>query len=74
MQLTIPPVGVLTPGELLTLAAFKSRMALTDSAVRSMRRDGLPVLRVGKRHFVNADDAIEHIKAKSRLVGSNGFA
>ena len=70
MQITMPmsSAGVLKPGELLTLAAFKSRMGLTDSAVRAMRRDGLPVLRIGKRHFVAADDAIHYIRSKSSRV------
>jgi hypothetical protein len=66
--LSIPPVGVIKPDELLTISALKSRMAFSDSAVRSMRRAGLKVRRVGKRHFVLGSDVIEHIREKSTIV------
>jgi len=70
MQITLPAAsaGILKPGELLTLPAFKERLGLTDSAVRAMRRNGLLVRRSGKRHFIAADDAIRHILETASIV------
>ena len=44
--------GVISHHELYTLSEFKSRMGLTDTAMRELRRKGFSVLRVGKRAFV----------------------
>ena len=50
--------GVISHHELYTLSEFKSRMGLTDTAMRELRRKGFSVLRVGKRAFVYGFAAI----------------
>lgn len=61
-QITLESTGILRPGELLTLAAFKDRLHLTESAVRSMRLNGLAIRRIGKRHFILSDDVIDYVR------------
>ena len=51
--------GVISEGELYTLEQAKKRLNLTDSAMRSLRVAGLPVVRFGKRAFVLGKHVIE---------------
>ena len=68
MLVSHPGRGVLVPGTVLTKQSFQSDLALSESALRAMRRAGLRTLRYGKRTFVIADDAIEFLKAKGKPV------
>lgn len=38
------------------------------AALREMRRNGLPVRRVGRRHFVLGKDLISHIESRGQIV------
>ena len=44
--------GVISILEFYTLKEFMSRMGLTETAMRALRRRGLKVARVGKRAFI----------------------
>ncbi|MDA8563669.1 hypothetical protein N9L06_04365 [Mariniblastus sp.] len=57
-QDTTKTSGVIRYDELYTLEEFKSRMRLTNTAMRALRRKGFNVLRVGKRAFVSGFEAI----------------
>jgi len=57
-------LGVIRSGEVYTLAAFKRRLAMKDTALRSDRKAGLRVIRdKGKRAFVLGDDWIDFLKS-----------
>ncbi len=51
--------GVISESQLYTIAKFRASLGLTQSAVRSLRIAGLPVIRFGKRAFVSGRQAIE---------------
>lgn len=50
--------GVIRNGELYTLRQARARLGLTDSALRSLRRAGMPVIRFGKRAYVSGGEVI----------------
>lgn len=54
--------GVIRADELYTIGQFRSRLKLTESAVRALRISGLPVIRFGKRAFVSGRQAIEFLE------------
>ena len=62
-------LGVISSNELYTLKEFMSRMALTDTAMRELRKKGFVVVRVGKRAFIPGCSAIKFLVEKG--VGSN---
>lgn len=51
--------GVISASQLYTLARFRACLGLTQSAARSLRIAGLPVIRFGKRAFISGRQAIE---------------
>jgi len=51
--------GVVARSELYTLERVKSLLGLTQSAMRSLRHAGLPVIRFGKRAFVSGAQLID---------------
>ncbi|MEL7500655.1 MAG: hypothetical protein AAFN77_23885 [Planctomycetota bacterium] len=53
--------GTISLNETYTLAEFKQRMGLTDTAMRALRRNGLPISRVGKRAFVVGAIAVQFL-------------
>ncbi len=53
---------VIREDELYTLEEFKGRMGIKKAAWRTMRRQGLPVLRIGQRGYVDGRQAIDHIR------------
>ena len=57
-------LGVISRDEMYTLKEFKSRLRLTDTAMRELRRKGLVVYRLGKRAFVNGTQAISFMIEK----------
>lgn len=54
--------GVIRRDELYTIAKFRICLGLTQSAVRSLRIAGLPVIRFGKRAFVSGRQAIAFLE------------
>lgn len=50
--------GVVSEYELYALDEFKLRMRWTDSSMRSARRNGLRVLKFGKRRYVRGRDVL----------------
>ena len=62
MESKQPTGGVINSGELYTIVQLKVRLGLTDSALRKLRRRGLPVIRTGKRAFVSGRKVIEFLE------------
>lgn len=62
-------VGVISPDELYTLDAFKRRVGITESTLRSARRAGLKVSYVHKRAYVYGGDWIEYVRQSQRFAG-----
>ncbi len=56
--------GIIVPGSLLTAEEAKRRLGLGDWAWRTMRRQGLCVVRMSGKTFVLADDLIQFAKTK----------
>jgi len=54
--------GVIRTGELYTVSTFKRCLCLTESAFRSLRIAGLPVIRFGKRAYVSGREAIRFLE------------
>ncbi len=51
--------GVISGDELYTIRQIKVRLGLTDSAMRSLRGAGLPIIRFGKRGYASGRQVIE---------------
>lgn len=60
--------GVVSAHDLYTLRQVAQRLGLTDSALRELRRRGLPVIRTGKRGFISGRQLIEFFEG---LVNAN---
>ncbi|QDU94806.1 hypothetical protein [Lignipirellula cremea] len=56
--------GVIHAAELYTVNQLKARLGLTESAWRTLRRLGLPVIRVGKRAFASGRQVIEFMERR----------
>ena len=54
--------GVIRRDELYTIERVKRLLGLTDSAMRSLRIEGLPVIRFGKRAFVSGCQMIDFLE------------
>lgn len=72
--------GIIRRDELYTLARLKACLGLTESALRSLRIAGLPVIRFGKRGFISGQKAIEFLEqyddrnqSQSRLPQRQGL-
>lgn len=50
--------GRISTGELYALHEFKRRLGLTDSAWRSLRRRGIPFVKLGKRVLLDGGAVI----------------
>ena len=61
--------GIIESGKLYSIGALKEHYIGTW-ALRSMRRNGLPIRRVGSRSWVSGSDLIQFIEQKGKLVGS----
>ncbi len=57
-----PPPGVIEPGALYLAEEARARLKLGDWAWRKMRRNGLRVIRQGRRAFVLGSDLIEYFE------------
>lgn len=55
--------GIIEAGAVYTLPEFQARMGMSKWAMRSARRNGLKVRRVGKRGYILGKDAIAFIEA-----------
>jgi hypothetical protein len=64
--------GIINTNDLYTVKAFRLRLSLTESAWRSMRDRGLPVIRVGKRAFISGRDAVAFLEACGNERQSQG--
>ncbi len=59
-----------TPGEVQSTVLYradelKARMGWSDAALRSARRHGLPVRRLGKRAYILGEDVISFLKNRT---------
>lgn len=50
--------------ELYPVAELKRRLRVNDAALRTMRREGLPVIRLAGRAFYAGEDVIEFLRKK----------
>ena len=66
MQIVAYSAGSISRNELLTLDEVQRRLGIGSAAMRSARRDGLPVRYVGRRGFVSGDDLIQWVKSHGR--------
>jgi hypothetical protein len=55
-------------GECYTLPEFRRRTGLENAAIRSARRAGLIVRRVGRRSYVLGDDFLEFLRTHADRV------
>ncbi|WP_417739163.1 hypothetical protein [Rosistilla oblonga] len=72
-----PSVGVINPGSLYTLRAFKKHLEITDATLRAARRAGLRVKYVHKQGYVHGQDWIDYIEnanADNRSFGQANSA
>jgi len=58
--------GSIAADELLTLAAVKERLGLGVAAMRTARRRGLKVRRIGSLSFVLGRDIIDYVTSQGR--------
>lgn len=65
-------VGVLHADVAYSLAQVKSRFGLGTAALRTARRRGLLVRRVGRRSFVLGRDLITYLEQHATVVGAAG--
>ena len=54
--------GTINAFELYTLREVQKRLGLTESALRSLRNAGLPIIRFGKRGFASGRQVIEFLE------------
>lgn len=52
-------------GDLYTVAEFQRRMAFSTPKLRALRRQGLPVIRIGKRPFFSGRQVIAFMEGLS---------
>jgi hypothetical protein len=58
------PGGFIQGDQLYTLSEFRRRLGLGERALRTARRRGLPVHKVGRAKYVIGAEAIEWFKTK----------
>lgn len=63
-----PVAGSVRSDEVLTIGALETRFGWGVHALRSARRNGLKVRRVGKRSFVLGADVLQFIERQGRIV------
>ncbi|QDT70347.1 hypothetical protein MalM25_32950 [Planctomycetes bacterium MalM25] len=63
--MTTPPphTGVVCPDNLYTLTEFKSRVGLSEGALRKARRAGLRVRYAHRRGYVLGGDWIDYVRS-----------
>ena len=64
--------GLIRPHEAYSLDALERRFGFTASAVRSMRRRGLPIRRAGKRSFVMSNDLLAYLSENADRIDGDG--
>ena len=55
-------VGEIAPSSLYRLDEIQSRSGMGNVAIRTMRRQGLPVLYMGGRGYILGEDFISHVR------------
>ncbi|QDU56716.1 hypothetical protein Pan181_29260 [Aeoliella mucimassa] len=71
-QYPYPTSTVVQPKALYDQNTLRCYFDLNTTAIRNMRRQGLPVRRVGRKNFIYGQDIIDHVLAKCPLVGPDG--
>ncbi|MBA2117072.1 helix-turn-helix domain-containing protein [Bremerella alba] len=57
--------GVISRQELYTTRQLKARLGISDASIREMKREGLPVIRLGKRAFISGNQIIEFLERRA---------
>lgn len=58
-----PPAGVISLHELYTIEEAKARLRWTDSALRAAKRNGLTLLKCGKRRYVTGAEIYRFLES-----------
>ena len=65
---TFSDPGVVKSDDAYTLAQVKFRFGLGTAALRSARRRGLPVRRMGRKSFILGRDLIEYLGKSATVI------
>jgi len=74
MSAVVSDPGVVKSDAAYSLAEVKSRFHLGTAALRTARRRGLRVRRIGRRSFILGRDLIEYLDKCATVVPSAGGA
>jgi len=58
-------VGEIRKDATYTLKEFKRRLGIGDAAIRQMKREGLPLRKIGKAKYVMGEDWFEFVDKHS---------
>lgn len=67
-----PVADVIDSAKVYSIRSLREQLGLGAAAVRSMRRKGLPVRRVGRASYVYGSDLISYIVESCPVVGPDG--
>jgi hypothetical protein len=62
----------LRAGDVYSLEAFAEVTGMREAAVRRLRRQGLPIRRVGLRSFILGEDFADFVKEHGKILGPKG--
>jgi len=63
-----PPGGVISADHAYSLEQVKSRLGLGTAAIRTARRKGLIVRKIGRRSFVMGRDLLQYLDEHAKIV------
>lgn len=72
MPAATPSPGRISADELYTLPEIQTRLGLGKRALRTARRRGLTVRRIGRRSYVLGRDLMQYVESSARVVGAEG--
>ena len=65
MKTQLSTVGEIRKDATYTLKEFKRRLGIGDAAIRQMKREGLPLRKIGKAKYVMGEDWFEFVDKHS---------
>lgn len=66
MTTKVEPLGVINSYELYTIQQFKKQLGISNTAFRTMRQEGLKVIRLGKRAYLSGRLAMEFLEGLAK--------
>lgn len=61
-------IGSIRADELLPIAEVQTRLGIGKAAMRTMRKNGLAIRRVGRQSYVVGSDLIDFARKRGRIV------